>query len=207
MIHEMTRNNPWARFGNDILLGVKADKSTTQREQEFLPHHLMHDFDHAQIYENGQYRPLVKERRIAVPAGVQMVKTGFPLSPITCAIILLAIDLIIFFVEWKKRFAFVIWDLLLMIITGTIGIILTVMIFSQHPTVSLNLQIILFNPLPWFFLWPVLKRRQTCYWLITIVLCVLFFVGAFFQSYAEGIWILALCLLLQSILHLNRVRQ
>lgn len=207
MIHEMTRNNPWARFGNDILLGVKADKSTTQREQEFLPHHLMHDFDHAQIYENGQYRPLVKERRIAVPAGVQMVKTDFPLSPITCAIILLAIALIIFFIEWKKRFDFVIWDLLLMITTGTIGIILTVMIFSQHPTVSLNLQIILFNPLPWFFLWPVLKRRQTCYWLITIVLCVLFFVGAFFQSYAEGIWILALCLLLQSILHLNRVRQ
>lgn len=207
MIHEMTRNNPWSRFGNDILLGIKADMSTTQREQEFLPHHLMYDFDHAQIYENGQYRPLVKERRIAVPAGVQMVNTGFPLSPMVCGIILLVVGLIIFLIEWKKRSAFIVWELLLMIVTGTIGIMLTLMIFSQHPTVNQNLQIILFNPLPWFFLWPVLRGRQTHYWLITAVLCVLFFIGALFQSYAEGIWTLALCLLLQCILHMNRVRQ
>ena len=207
MIHEMTRDNPWSRFGNDILLGIKADMSTTQREQEFLPHYLMYDFDHAQIYENGQYRPLVKERRIAVPAGVQMTKTGFPLSPMAFGIILLAVGLVIFLIEWKKRCAFIVWELLLMIATGTIGIMLTLMIFSQHPTVSLNLQIILFNPLPWFFLWPVLKGRQTRYWQITAVLCVLFFIGALFQSYAEGIWTLALCLLLQCILHTNRVRQ
>ena len=207
MVHEMTRNNPWSRFGNDILLGIKADKTTTQREQEFLPHHLMYDFDHAQIYENGQYRPLVKERRMAVPAGVQMVKGGFPLSPMVCAVILLAVGLVIFLIEWKKRRAFVLWDILLMVVTGIIGIMLTLMIFSQHPTVSLNLQIILFNPLPWFFLWSVIRGRQTRYWLFTAVLGVLFFLGALLQSYAEGIWSLALCLLLQCILHLNRVRQ
>ena len=207
MIHEMTRNNPWSRFGNVILLGIKADKSTTQREQEFLPHHLMYDFDHAQIYENGQYRPLVKERRIAVPAGIQIVKNGFPLSPMVCSIILLVVGFIIFLIEWKKHCAFIIWDLLLMIVTGTIGIMLTLMIFSQHPTVSLNLQIILFNPLPWFYLLPVIRGRQTHYWQITAILCVLFLIGAFFQSYAEGIYNLALCLLLQSLLHIKRVRQ
>jgi hypothetical protein len=207
MVHEMTRNNPWSRFGNDILLGIKADKPTTQREQEFLPDHLMYDFDRAQIYTNGQYRPLVKERRVAVPAGVQMVESGFPLSPMTCALILLAAGLIIFLIEWKMCRAFVLWDVLLMITAGTIGIVLTMMLFSQHPTVSLNLQIILFNPLPWFFLWPVIRGRQTRYWMITAILCILFLIGALFQSYAEGIWVLALCLLFQCILHLYRVRQ
>ena len=136
-----------------------------------------------------------------------MTKTGFPLSPMACGIMLLAVGLVIFLIEWKKRCAFIVWELLLLIATGTIGIMLTLMIFSQHPTVSLNLQIILFNPLPWFFLWSVLKGRQTRYWQITTVLCVLFFIGALFQSYAEGIWTLALCLLLQCILHTNRVRQ
>ena len=207
MVHEMTRNNPWSRFGNDLLLGIKADQKTDLRQQEFLPHNLMYDFDHAQINDNGNYRPLVLERRTAVPAGVQTLKRGFPLSPLTCGIILAALALVLFLIEWKKRRAFVPWEVLLMVITGIIGIMLTLMLFSQHPTVSLNLQIILLNPLPWFFLWPVIKGRKTRYWHITAVLCVLFLIGGLFQSYAEGIWSLALCLLLQSVLHTISIRK
>ena len=197
MVHSMTRNNPWSRFGNDLLLGIKADWKTDLRQQEFLPGNLMYDFDHAQIYSNGNYRPLIKERRIAVPAGVQIIESGFPLTPLACAAILLAVGIVIFFFEWRKKRAFVLWDVLLMITTGTIGIVLTLMLFSQHPTVSLNLQIILCNPLPWLFLWPVIRGRETRYWKITAILAVLFLIGSFFQCYAEGIHVLALCLLMQ----------
>jgi hypothetical protein len=197
MVHSMTRNNPWSRFGNDLLLGIKADWKTDLRQQEFLPGNLMYDFDHAQIYSNGSYRPLIKERRIAVPAGVQIIESGFPLTPLACAAILLAVGIVIFFFEWRKKRAFVLWDVLLMITTGTIGIVLTLMLFSQHPTVSLNLQIILCNPLPWLFLWPVIRGRETRYWKITAILAVLFLIGSFFQCYAEGIHVLALCLLMQ----------
>ena len=197
MVHSMTRNNPWSRFGNDLLLGIKADWKTDLRQQEFLPGNLLYDFDHAQIYSNGNYRPLIKERRIAVPAGVQIIESGFPLTPLACAAILLAVGIVIFFVEWRKKRVFVLWDVLLMMTTGTIGIVLTLMLFSQHPTVSLNLQIILCNPLPWLFLWPVIKGKQTRYWKITAILAVLFLIGSFFQCYAEGIHVLALCLLMQ----------
>ena len=197
MVHSMTRNNPWSRFGNDLLLGIKADWKTDLRQQEFLPGNLLYDFDHAQIYSNGNYRPLIKERRIAVPAGVQIIESGFPLTPLACAAILLAVGIVIFFFEWRKKRIFVLWDVLLMITTGTIGIVLTLMLFSQHPTVSLNLQIILCNPLPWLFLWPVIRGRETRYWKITAILAVLFLIGSFFQCYAEGIHVLALCLLMQ----------
>ena len=197
MVHSMTRNNPWSRFGNDLLLGIKADWKTDLRQQEFLPGNLLYDFDHAQIYSNGSYRPLIKERRIAVPAGVQIIESGFPLSPLACAAILLAVGIVIFFFEWRKKRVFVLWDVLLMITTGTIGIVLTLMLFSQHPTVSLNLQIILCNPLPWLFLWSVIRGRETRYWKITAILAVLFLIGSFFQCYAEGIHVLALCLLMQ----------
>ena len=197
MVHSMTRNNPWSRFGNDLLLGIKADWKTDLRQQEFLPGNLLYDFDHAQIYSNGNYRPLIKERRIAVPAGVQIIESGFPLSPLACAAILLAVGIVIFFFEWRKKRIFVLWDVLLMMTTGTIGIVLTLMLFSQHPTVSLNLQIILCNPLPWLFLWPVIRGRETRYWKITAILAVLFLIGSFFQCYAEGIHVLALCLLMQ----------
>ena len=197
IIHSMTERNPWSRFGNDLLLGIKADQKTDLRQQEFLPYNLLYDFDHAQIYADGTYRPLVKERRIAVPAGVQIVQEGFPLSPLICAIILLVISLLIFLLEWRQKKVYVLWDIVLMLLTSTLGIVLTLMLFSQHPTVSLNLQIILLNPLPLFFLWPVIRGRQTRYWKITAILAVLFLIGSIFQSYAEGIHVLALCLLMQ----------
>lgn len=202
MIHEMTRNNPWARFGNDLLLGLKADRETTRCEQEFLPHNLMYDFDHAQIYANGQYRPLVKKRQTAVAPGVQLTHRGFPLTPQTCCNIILGISLLLLVLEWRSKRTFLVWDLLLMMITGIIGIILFLMLFSQHPTVSLNLQLLFFNPLPWFFLWPVVKRKKTHYWIINVLLYFLFLIGALFQTYAEGIISLASCLLLQSCIHL-----
>ena len=205
MVHEMTRNHPWARFGNDLLLGIKADQPTTLRQQEFLPYNLMYDFDHAQIYENGQYRPLVKERRTALSGGVQIVKQEFPLSPMACAILLTVTGLILLILQWRSKRSFLFWDLLLMLTIGTIGIMLTLMLFSQHPTVSLNLQILLFNPLPWFFLWPVIRGRQNRYWLISCVLIALFFIGSLFQQYAEGLWSLALCLLMQCYIHIKKV--
>ena len=202
-VRAMTQRNPWAQFGNDFLLGIKADQPTTARQQEFLPANLMHDFDHAQILENGVARPLVKERRVAVPAGAQMTQEGFPLSPLACGILLLVACLILFVIEWRSHRIFLLLDIVLMVVTGTLGIVLFLMLFSQHPTVSLNLQFLLFNPLPWFFLWPVSKGRKTPYWKITIVLAVFFLIGGIFQSYAEGLWCLALCLLLQSYIHIK----
>ena len=206
-IHLMTRNNPWSKFGNDLLLGLKADFTTQQRQQQFLPNHLMYDFDHGQIYENGQFRPLVKESRIVVPAGVQITTQSFPLSPLTCGIILLVVGFAIFILEWRKQRAYRCWDLILMVTTGTLGIVLFLMLFSQHPTVNLNLQLLLINPLPWCFLWPVVKGRQTRYWSVTFVLFFLFMLGSLFQNYAEGLWTLALCLLFQSCIHLFKVQQ
>ena len=207
MVHEMTRNKRWSQWGNDLLLGIKADQPTTLRQQEFLPHNLMYDFDRAQIYENGVYRPLVKERRIAVPAGVQVINKEFPITPIQYFCIMLVIGIIFFIMEWKQQGIYIYWDALLMVISGIIGVVLFLMLFSQHPTVSLNLQIILFNPIHWLFLWPVIRGKKTIYWKILAVLCVLFLIGGLFQSYAEGIWILALCLLLQCIMHFKLWRK
>ena len=97
MVHICVRNHPWAAFGNDLLLGVRADLKTGLREQEFLPVNLLYDFDRAKIYANGEYRPLVKERRMAVPPGVQVIEQDFPFTPVECAIAFLAISLLILF--------------------------------------------------------------------------------------------------------------
>lgn len=201
MVGFSTRNHLWARFGNDILLGVKADLKTDLRQQEFLPENLMFDFDHAKIYANGVYSPLVKERRIAVPPGVQIIERDFPLSPMECACLLLALSILISVIELKRKKTLVLWDVILMTMQGLAGCVLFVMLFSQHPATSTNLQILLLNPVPFFFLPAVIRRKPTRWQNILFVMIILFFVGGILQRYAEGMYIVALCLLIRACVH------
>ena len=197
MTAECTRNHPWATFGNDMLLGVKADMKTNMREQEFLPDNLMYDFDRAQIYNAGDYRPLVKEHRTVVAPGVQIIKEDFPLTPIECAIILLVLTIIIMLIEWKTKKRQTWYDVLLMTLQGLAGCVLFVMLFSQHPTTSTNLQIVLINPLPLFFIPSVIRQNGTRWQKILLTMTVLYIIGAIFQHYPEGMMIVALSLLLR----------
>ena len=173
---------------------------TDLRQQEFLPSNLMYDFDRATIYAGGEYRPLVKERRIALQAGVQVIEEDFPLTPMQCAWILFAVSVGVALIEWKQKQRFKYWDALLMLLQGLAGCVLFVMIFSQHPTTSLNLQLLLLNPLPLYFIPTVLKRRKTCWWTILAAMIVLFAIGSLFQHYAEGMLIVALSLLIRVII-------
>ena len=193
-----TRNHPWATFGNDMLLGVRADFQTTMREQEFLPANLMYDFDRAQIYTDGTYRPLVKERRTAVMPGVQLIEQDFPLSPMACACILLVITLLASLLEWKTGKRLIWLDVLLMLMQGLAGCILFAMLFSQHPTTSTNLQILLLNPIPLFFIPAVIRQKDRRWRKIQFLMVVLFCFGALFQHYAEGMLIVALSLLIRT---------
>lgn len=198
MVRECTMAHPWATWGNDFLLGIKADLKTDQRQQEFLPNNLLHDFARAQIIRtDGRYVPLVKETRQIVPSGVQIVEQDFPLTPTECAIILLIISLLVFAYEWKKRRTVKWWDILLMTMQGLMGLVLFVMIFSQHPTTSINLQILLFNPLPLFYIYNMYKRKKTHYWNLLVCMVSLFYIGGIWQDYAEGLEIVALCLLIR----------
>ncbi len=200
MVHGCVRNHPWAAFGNDMLLGIRADMKTDLRQQEFLPLNLLYDFDRATIYADGEYRPLVKEKRIALQAGVQVIEEDFPLTPMQCAWVLFIVSAGIALIEWKQKKRFRYWDALLMLVQGLAGCVLFVMIFSQHPTTSLNLQLLLLNPLPLFFIPAVLRRRETRWWTILAVMIVLFAIGSLFQNYAEGMLIVALSLLIRVII-------
>ena len=200
ILHEQTRNHPWATFGNDMLLGLRADLKTSRAEQEFLPQNLLYDFDHAQIVDRaGNRRPLVLSRRMAVKPGVQTIERDFPLTPTACAGLLFCVTLALSLAEWRRKKTYVWFDALLMLLTGLAGCVLFVMLFSEHPCTSTNLQLLLLNPLPLFFLPAVVKRKPTRkrWWRLSLLLIALFMLGGFFQQYAEGVYILASCLLIR----------
>ena len=200
MAHDCTAGHPWTTFGNEILLGLQADLPTTQREQQFLPANLRHDFDRATVTRQGRSTPLVKERRELVPPGVQVIEPGFPLSPLACSLMLLAIALAVTLYEWHKKTVTRWFDLLLMTAAGLAGCILTLMLFSEHPTTETNLQVLLLNPLPLFFLWPVARGRKTPFFRIWLLLTLLFLLGGLWQCYAEGTYGVAACVLLRAVM-------
>jgi hypothetical protein len=53
----------------------------------------------------------------------------------------------------------------------------------------------------------VLRGKAIRYWHLCIVMAVLFLIGSLFQTYAEGLYTLALCLLIQAIIHLFIVKR
>ena len=135
--------------------------------------------------------------------GVQIVERDFPVTPTVCALLVLLVTMALTFWEWKRRKTFKYWDAALMLLYGLAGCVLVVMLFSQHPTTSTNLQVLLVNPVHLFYLPAILKRRKTRYWMVLLAMVCLFYVGSLFQHYAEGMLILALCLLLRFWIHIR----
>ena len=215
LCHSKTFNNKWSQFGNDLLLGIQADLPTNISEQQFLPENLEHDFSLATIEantdeannatigaNNASPRKLVSHEEYIIPKYVAASAAPDSLpSPralaIVIAIIIIGVSLIEYF--WSKN----LWltDAILMPAIGLAGMILFVMIFSKHPTVNINFQILILNPIALFMAIPmVMKQRKgmLTWWHKTYVLCL--FLGilcGLFQDYAEGIRILALSLLVR----------
>lgn len=201
MIHQCTEEHPWAAFGNDLLLGVKADIKTTHREQQFLPMNLEWDFDHASVERQGVSRPLVLRHIVHVPQGNQPVEKEFPLSPFACTLILLGLSLLIMAYELHKGKTLVWWDVLLMLLTSLAGCILVLMIFSEHPATSINFQLLILNPLALLFIPAVIRRKKTRWFHIMLGCIIAFFIAGIWQDYAEGMECVALCLLLRFWIH------
>ena len=199
MIHKWNNKYEWTQFGEDLLLGVNADRKTTKSEQQFLPENLRSDFDKARY--NG--KPLVKETNVLLDAETEVAEPVFPLSPLSVALIFAVISLVMMLFSYRRQQFYWAWDLALMLTSGLMGIIFFVMIFSQHPCVSLNFILLFFNPLPLFFLYSTIKKKKVIWWKIWGVLIILGLFGSLFQEIPLPILIVASFLLLHCIVHLR----
>lgn len=202
IVRQCANNTPWIRFGNDMLLGIKADLPIDRAQRQFLPANLMDDFESATLNNgSGSKRKLVASSGWVVQPGVQTSSSSFPLSPTALMLILAAIILGTTAIESKLNMRFRWFDAFWLLLCGLIGILLFVMIFSQHPTVSINLQILFFCPYTLLYIYRAVKKSKETQFLrgikIWCILIVLFLIGGFFQHYAEGVRFLALSLLIR----------
>lgn len=144
------------------------------------------------------YITLVDETSDIIPAQAQITDD----APVTPQMIAIALSIIIIGTtvrECIKKKNYWWFDAILLVLTGLPGLILFAMIFSQHPTVQINFQILILNPLNLIFAWKTVKRMKAghLYWyyeLLGWLLLIALFLQIW-QNYAEGMSILALSLL------------
>ncbi len=169
-------------------------------EQQFLPHNLCHDLDSATY--NG--KPFVKRSSWLLPQSydesghtVKARSISQILSPTVCFVALFLLTIAITLAEFRLKRLYWGYDLMLMLLTGLAGCVLTVMIFSEQP-----FQLLLLNPLPLLMAWSAVRswRRRQSHVIETVCLCltILFVIAGFWQTYADGMYVLALTLLVRS---------
>lgn len=213
LIHGCNANYSWASFGNDLLLGFKADMQTTREEQQFLPDNLMRDFGQAKIVSaDGSARPLVKNTEIIVKGNDYAIAGKTKVTPqfVFITLLLLIAAIVVAEFKTKKRFLWV--DISLLLASGLAGLILFVMLFSEHPTTSTNLQIFILCPLNLYWAIYIIKNKRNerklrkAWTFLSIMLCI-GLTGRLIQVYAEGMPLLALSLLLKNCCNLYATRK
>ena len=207
IIHRFTAGHPWDEFGIDLVLGAEADRAIDTRTQMFSPFVMMAEADSAVIRQaDGETRPLVKATRRVVEASAQPSESSFPLSPMTCACLLLALSAVVSWAEWRHGMPSWWFDTLLFALQGLAGCIVAFLFFfSLHPTVGSNYLLIILNPIPLIYLpWMIyksLKGRKDAYHVGSAVVLTLFIVFWWLipQKITLVILPLALSLLMRSV--------
>lgn len=210
IIHEFTKGFDWEEFGIDLCLGAGADKPIGIRQQMFSPFYMRSFAESAFIKdENGNTRPLVLREEVIVDAdAVDAAEGSFPFSPIACATFFLFLNVVIAFVQIVRKKIYWFWDLILYLSQGLAGCIIAFLFFfSIHPTVDSNWLILLFNPIPLFYLpfmvYNDIKRKKDKWHVINSVYLTLFILilPLIPQEINLSVLLLALGLLFNAVSH------
>lgn len=160
IIHANNELKPWCRLGNDMVMGVNADQPTSRADQQFLPANMERDFANAMFVDSAGHKRAVVRSSEWILKGEPVYEKEFPLNPGACGCVLMIIIAAVTVFERLKKKNYWILDTVLLTICGIVGIILFLMIFSEHPTVSFNLLILTFNPLLLVLLWRTVKELK-----------------------------------------------
>jgi len=143
-------NDTWLKFGIDLLFGVDADKLSSFTESMFLPEELMTEFQTAQIYSSkNQSRKLVLDKKILVNnPDNNNSKNGWSFKPFNFTLLLLIFGFVLTIWDYFHHNYNKLFDSILLIATGLGGVLICyMMLFSSHPLVKSNLNILWMNPL------------------------------------------------------------
>lgn len=165
------RNYAWERFGIDLVLGWDVDTVLDQRATMFIPMLLMDAVAGATITTDSTTTRLVKATTVPIDKSTEgnvRPPTPWYLSPMTVAVLVLVLTLMVTWRDWRRHDVARWFDTILFSAGGLAGCLLFFLIFfSTHEATSPNINIAWLNPLllllailPWFK-----KTRNAARWL------------------------------------------
>ena len=225
IVHEFTANNSWSQFGIDLCLGCEADKPISRRAMMFIPLYLEKYFDKASILphernnnssreknknlvgekSNGTYPLITESKQLVTIPEADKVQEDTPFTPFRCATFMFIVTTVLTIYEIRSRKSMWGFDLILFTAAGIAGCMLAFLAtFSEHPTVSPNYLLFLFQPLhllllPWFI--KKVKKMQRSSYLVVLTIELLLFIVLWAiipQKFPLAVLPLALCLLVRS---------
>lgn len=151
VLRHYNRNYAWNKFGIDLVMGAVCDTVIDARTQSFAPLFLMHAFDTATVMHDGKPMPFVSSSNVIVPGddnGIIAPPTPWYLAPMTVAIVLLIITIIVILHDWRKDKASRWYDTAFFSIYGLAGcVIFFIEFISTHEATMPNYNILWLHPL------------------------------------------------------------
>ena len=151
-LHKYLTNQPWSRFGIDLILGLPCDAKTHTREAMFLPLEMMDVYDSA-FYQHHELN--TKSKVIQAAVGEPVTKPWLTPFLVFGILMLLVIGTGMFKIKVFNVSSF--FYNIIMITVGIAGLIICFLWFiSEHTTTDNNLHLIWANPLA--LLYPFRKK-------------------------------------------------
>lgn len=152
MIDKYLVGAPWAEFGINLIFGSEADQNVNGSGLYFLPENLKDYFQKADIIsfgENKTNRKLIDEVHVLVdPVSEPEKHASWITNPFTVTLLWLLLGLAMTFMKTKRSVTSKLFDSVLFFVTGLAGVIISFfMIFSVHPLVGSNWNLLWLNPL------------------------------------------------------------
>lgn len=137
------------RYFVRFVAGMKNDRHLTTEELFFMPEMMVDHLSQAVISGPGGTRPFIIENKVVYSQPEQRDQVKMPFNPLIVALILLALELIIFLVSWfRKRNISRVYDHFWFLIFGVLGLFLVYMtFFTYYYITKLNLNLLWANPL------------------------------------------------------------
>ena len=157
LVYQHVVPNSWGALGIDICLGSVIDKNITDQDELFLPYNLKLYFDKLgnSNIRNGD----LVETSILFGEYIEYKETSF--SPLYVLLILSLIIIIVTFLDYLRITRNVVLDIIILLITGLIGLLLVYLwFFSNHIASAWNYNLLWAIPFNLILLFQLLKKNQ-----------------------------------------------